>query len=59
MRATAAVLYELNKPLIVEDVEVLEPGPREVLVRWVANEVKAQRDRPLLAGRAGRQARCH
>jgi S-(hydroxymethyl)glutathione dehydrogenase/alcohol dehydrogenase len=39
MRATAAVLYELNKPVIVEDVEVLEPGPHEVLVRWAANGV--------------------
>jgi Zn-dependent alcohol dehydrogenase len=32
MRASAAVLYELNRPLVVEDVEVLEPGPHEVLV---------------------------
>jgi S-(hydroxymethyl)glutathione dehydrogenase / alcohol dehydrogenase len=39
MRATAAVLYEIKKPVIVEDVEVLDPGPREVLVRWVANGV--------------------
>ena len=39
MRATAAVLYELHKPVIVEDVEVLEPGPHEVLVRWAANGV--------------------
>ena len=27
MRATAAVLYEVDKPVVVEDVEVLEPGP--------------------------------
>ena len=27
MRATAAVLYEVKKPVVVEDVEVLEPGP--------------------------------
>src|SRR5262249_4717808 len=39
MEATAAILYEVNKPLVVEDVEVLEPGPREVLVRFVANGV--------------------
>src|SRR5689334_4564399 len=39
MRATAAVLYEAKKPVVVEDVELLEPGPHEVLVRWVANGV--------------------
>jgi S-(hydroxymethyl)glutathione dehydrogenase/alcohol dehydrogenase len=39
MHATAAVLYEVNKPVVVEDVEVLEPGAHEVLVRWVANGV--------------------
>ncbi len=39
MRATAAVLYEVKKPVVVEDVEVLEPGPHEVLVRWAANGV--------------------
>lgn len=39
MRATAAVLYEVKKPVVVEDIEVLEPGPHEVLVRWVANGV--------------------
>ena len=39
MRATAAVLYEVKKPLVVEDVEVLEPGPHEVRVQWKANGV--------------------
>jgi S-(hydroxymethyl)glutathione dehydrogenase/alcohol dehydrogenase len=39
MRAMAAVLYAVNKPVVVEEVEVLEPGPHEVLVRWVANGV--------------------
>ena len=39
MRATAAVLYEVKKPVVVEEVEVLEPGPHEVLVRWAANGV--------------------
>jgi S-(hydroxymethyl)glutathione dehydrogenase/alcohol dehydrogenase len=39
MQATAAILYEVKKPLVVEDVEVLEPGPHEVLVRWTANGV--------------------
>ena len=39
MRATAAVLYEVKKPVVVEDVEVLEPGPHEVLARWAANGV--------------------
>ena len=32
----AAVLREQNKPLIIEDVQVSKPGPREVLVRTVA-----------------------
>jgi S-(hydroxymethyl)glutathione dehydrogenase/alcohol dehydrogenase len=39
MRVTAAVLYDVKKPLVVEDVDLLEPGPHEVLVRWVANGV--------------------
>ncbi len=32
----AAVLREQNKPLVIEDVQVSKPGPREVLVRPVA-----------------------
>jgi S-(hydroxymethyl)glutathione dehydrogenase/alcohol dehydrogenase len=32
----AAVLHEVGKPLVVEDVQVDDPGPREVLVRTVA-----------------------
>ena len=32
----AAVLYEPNKPLVIEDVKVSKPGPREVLVRTAA-----------------------
>ena len=39
MKATAAVLYEAKKPLVIEDVELLDPGPHEVQVRWVANGV--------------------
>jgi len=39
MNSTAAVMYEVKKPLVVEDVEVLEPGPHEVRVRWVADGV--------------------
>jgi Zn-dependent alcohol dehydrogenase len=39
MQASAAVLYEVGKPLAVEGVEVLEPGAHEVRVRWVANGV--------------------
>ena len=39
MRVTAAVLYDVRKPLVVEDVDLLEPGPHEVLVRWRANGV--------------------
>ncbi len=32
----AAVLREVNKPLVIEDVKLGDPGPREVLVRTVA-----------------------
>ena len=32
----AAVLHEINKPLVIEDVQHGDPGPREVLVRTVA-----------------------
>src|SRR5919201_2732485 len=39
MNVTAAVLEEPKKPLVIEAVELLDPGPHEVLVRWVANGV--------------------
>jgi S-(hydroxymethyl)glutathione dehydrogenase/alcohol dehydrogenase len=39
MQATAAVLYEIKTPVVIEEVEVLEPGPHEVLVKWAANGV--------------------
>ena len=39
MRVSAAVLYDVKKPVVVEDVELLEPGPHEVQVRWAANGV--------------------
>ena len=39
MRANAAVLYEVGKPVMIEDVEVFEPTAQEVQVRWVANGV--------------------
>jgi len=39
MRVTAAVLYDVKKPVVVEEVELLEPGPHEVQVRWAANGV--------------------
>ena len=29
----AAVLMEVNKPLVIEDVSLQKPGPREVLIR--------------------------
>ena len=29
----AAVLHEVNKPLVIEDVSLTNPGPREVLIR--------------------------
>ncbi len=32
----AAVLREVGKPLTIEDIELADPGPREVLVRTVA-----------------------
>jgi S-(hydroxymethyl)glutathione dehydrogenase/alcohol dehydrogenase len=39
MRVSAAVLYDVKKPVVIEDVELLEPGPHEVQVRWAANGV--------------------
>ena len=36
MRIRAAVLEEFAKPLVVQDVELDEPGPGEVLVRLAA-----------------------
>src|SRR2546423_2410294 len=39
MNAKAAVLYEVKKPVIVEDVELMEPAAHEVLVKWAANGV--------------------
>ena len=39
MRIKAAILYEVKKPVVVEDVELGEPGAGEVQVRWVANGV--------------------
>ena len=39
MHAKAAVLYETKQPLVIEEVEVLEPGPHEVLVKYVATGV--------------------
>src|SRR3982751_6942494 len=32
----AAVLHEVNKPLVIEDVSLPKPGPREVLIRTSA-----------------------
>src|SRR5881296_3599458 len=39
MNAMAAVMYETKKPLVVEEVELLEPRAHEVLVKWAANGV--------------------
>ena len=39
MNATAAVLYQVKQPLVIEEVELLDPRPGEVQVRWVANGV--------------------
>jgi len=32
----AAVLHEVGKPLVIEDVTIAEPGPREILIKTVA-----------------------
>ncbi len=39
MHARAAVMYATGQPLELEEVEVLPPGPGEVLVRYVASGV--------------------
>src|SRR5256712_12220714 len=39
MNEKAAVLYETKKPVVIEDVELMDPGPHEVLVKWAANGV--------------------
>src|SRR5271165_1229960 len=36
MKIRAAVLEEFGRPLVVQELELAEPGPREVLVRLVA-----------------------
>ena len=45
----AAVLHEVNKPLVIEDVSLQKPGPREVLIRTGG---RALPFRPALHGRA-------
>ena len=46
----AAVLMEVNKPLVIEDVSLPKPGPREVLIRTaVAGPLPL---RPTFHGRA-------
>jgi len=37
--ATAAVLYQVKQPLVIEEVELLDPRAGEVQVRWVSNGV--------------------
>lgn len=39
MQIKAAIFREINQPLTVEEVQIDEPGPREVLVRTVASGV--------------------
>src|SRR5438045_3407465 len=39
MNVKAAVLYEAKKPVVIEDVELMDPGAHEVLVKWAANGV--------------------
>src|SRR5216117_4527454 len=49
MNAKAAVLHEVKKPVVVEDVELMEPGAHEVLVKWAANGV-CHSDHHLITG---------
>jgi S-(hydroxymethyl)glutathione dehydrogenase/alcohol dehydrogenase len=35
----AAVLYEVNKPLVIEEIDIDEPGPGQVMVRTVSSGV--------------------
>ncbi len=39
MNVKAAVLHKVNTPVAVEDVDLAEPGPGELRVRWAANGV--------------------
>ena len=32
----AAVLYEVNKPLVIEEIDIDEPGPGRVMVKTVS-----------------------
>ncbi|RNI22299.1 NDMA-dependent alcohol dehydrogenase [Flexivirga caeni] len=36
MKTKAAVVYEFGKPAVIEELELREPGPGEVLIRYVA-----------------------
>ena len=51
----AAVLHEVNKPLVIEDVSLPKPGPREVLIRTGRGAVPL---RPAFHGRACIRIRC-
>jgi S-(hydroxymethyl)glutathione dehydrogenase/alcohol dehydrogenase len=35
----AAVLYEINKPLVIEEIDIDEPGPGQVMVKTVSSGV--------------------
>ncbi len=35
----AAVLYEINKPLVIEEIEIDDPGPGQVMVKTVSSGV--------------------
>src|ERR1700720_3110340 len=39
MKTPAAIFVEANKPLVVDDVELPDPGPTQVLVRQFATGV--------------------
>ena len=52
----AAVLHEVNKPLVIEDVSLQKPGPREVLIR--TSVAGLCQFRPAFHGRALSGIRC-
>ena len=33
VKSRAAIMFEVNKPLVIETIEVADPGPNEVLIK--------------------------
>ena len=46
----AAILYEVNKPLVIEEIEIDDPGPGQVMVKTVSSGV-CRSDRDWASGR--------